>query len=166
MGCSTSADANRNRLVSVSPLQKAAEKAAVLPEEALQFIERTGDSQTMANNEKEHKKILAWLKEALRLAYLSPALKESIKRLLAANDFTSNMDYMEIFQPLQEHCQQELLQIGEPIKIMYATSPEVQSIGKIPTVLHPELANQQPPAGSLRQDNPLVGLFTGITDAF
>ena len=69
-------------------LREAAEKAAVLPEEALQFIEKKGDLATNVNNEIKHKKILAWLKEALRLAYLSPALKESIKRLLASGGFT------------------------------------------------------------------------------
>ena len=95
-------------------LREAAKKTAVLPEEALQFIEGTGDYMTKLNNEKEHKKILAWLKEALRLAYLSPALKESIKRLLAVNNFTANMSYMQIFEPLQEFCQNELLQLGEP----------------------------------------------------
>ena len=169
MGCSTSADANRNKLVSVSPLeevsplQKAAEKAAVHTEEGLQFIEGKVDI-TMLNNEIKHHTIRTWLKEALRLAYLSPALKESIKRLLAVNNFTANMTYMEIFTPLQEHCQQELLQLGRLLKQMYANSPAVQSIGQIPTVLHPELSNQQPAAGSLRQDNPLVGLSAGTLD--
>ena len=72
-------------------LQQTAEKAVVHTKEGLQFIEGTGDYDTKLDNEKEHHTIRTWLKEALRLAYLSPALKESIKRLLASNDFTANM---------------------------------------------------------------------------
>ena len=65
-------------------LREAAEKAANHSQEGLEFIEEEGDLDTMTDNEKEHQRILTWLKEALRLAYLSPALKESIKRLLAS----------------------------------------------------------------------------------
>ena len=72
--------------------QKKAEQA--VPKEVLQFIEDTGDYMTKVNNEKEHHTIYTWLKVALRFAYRSPALKESIKRLLAVNKFTGNMKYM------------------------------------------------------------------------
>ena len=126
--------------------------------------ERLIKSQDLVEKEAENPTMFNWLKEALPLAHLSPALKRSIKRLLENTEFVSAFEYMEIFDDLQKFCQDELLQLGAPLQQLYANSEQIQSIGKIPTVLHPELSNQQPSTtGSLRQDNPLVGLTAGST---
>ena len=142
-----------------TPCELAAEQAAIPTKEMLQFIQDEGDYITNLNNEKQNQLILNRLKVMLPLAYLSPALKASIKCLLAVNEFTGNMGYMEIFTPLQEFCQEVLFQLGAPLQKLYANSQRIQSIGKmkIPTSLST--------AGSLlRQDHPLVGLFAGTLD--
>ena len=134
-----------------TPCELAAEQAAIPTKEMLQFIQDEGDYITNLNNEKQNQLILNRLKVMLPLAYLSPALKASIKCLLAVNEFTGNMGYMEIFTPLQEFCQEVLFQLGAPLQKLYANSQRIQSIGKmkIPTSLS---------TGSLlRQDHPLVG---------
>ena len=69
--------------VGIAALREAAEEAAVLTKEMLQFIQDEGDYNTNTDNEKENQTILKRLKVMLPLAYLSPALKESIKRLLS-----------------------------------------------------------------------------------
>ena len=126
-------------------------------------FEKLIKSQDLVEKEKENPTMFNWLKKALPLAHLSPALKRSIKRLLGNTEFVSAFEYMGIFEDLQEFCQDELLQLGAPLQQLYAGSEQIQSIGKIPTMLHPELSNQQPSTGSLRQDNPLVGLSAGST---
>ena len=136
----------------------AAETLAVPTTEMLQFIEDTGDYDMKLDNEKEHQHIFNRLKAMLPLASLHPALKESLQQLLAVNDFTGNMSYMEIFDPLQQFCHDELLNLGAPLQHLYSNSEQIQSIGKIQT---PTLAVG---SGSLRQDHPLVGLSANTLD--
>ena len=84
-------------------------KAALLPEgkppeEVLRWINDHGTCQATLDDEKEHKRALAWLKAALLLAHKDADTKQWIKRLLAVQYFTANMGYMKIFPPLQDFC--------------------------------------------------------------
>ena len=88
------------------------------PAEVTAFIEKTGDYMTKINNEKENKIVVEWLKN-IKNAYLSPKIKTALKDLLAVTNFTSNMRYMKIFDPLQKFCQEELLRIGGPLQQLY-----------------------------------------------
>ena len=56
-----------------------------------------------------------------RYAHLSPEIKTALKQLLAAANFTKNMGYMEIFEPLQTFCQEQLLVIGGPLQQLYGS---------------------------------------------
>ena len=85
------------------------------PAEVIAFIERKGDVQKNKANEKKDKIALEWLKN-IKNAHLSPEIKTALKQLLAVTNFTGNMKYMKIFNPLQTFCQDELLLIGGPLQ--------------------------------------------------
>ena len=112
---------------------------------------------TKLNDEKETQVALKWLQKGLVNAHLSPNIKKEVKRLLAVDDFTSNMGYMEIFNPLQTFCKERLLEIGAPLQQMYQQDKTIQDLANLSPVLHPDLANH-PTISHLRQDHPVVRL--------
>ena len=136
---------------------KAEQGVLPVPEEALRWVENKGDFMTKLNDEKETQVALKWLQKGLVNAHLSPNIKKEVKRLLAVDDFTSNMGYMEIFNPLQTFCKERLLEIGAPLQQMYQQDKTIQDLANLSPVLHPELANH-PTISHLRQDHPIIGL--------
>ena len=115
-----------------SPEQKEIEEELLpLREEALRWVEGKGDLATKANDEKKTKVCLKWLQKGLVNAHLSPNIKKEVKRLLAVNDFTSNMGYMEIFNPLQTFCKERLLEIGAPLQQMYQQDKTIQDLANL-----------------------------------
>ena len=113
-----------------------------------------------ADDDKEkNKATLEWLQKGLVNAHLSSNIKNEVKHLLAVDRFTSNMDYMDIFDPLQTFCKERLLEIGAPLQQMYQQDKTIQDLANLSPVLHPELANH-PTISHLRQDHPIVGLIS------
>ena len=119
------------------------------------------------NNEKEKKQVLAWLQLALPLTHASGQIKTWIKKLFAEQNFTPNMAYMGIFDPLQTSCQQALLRIGEPLQKLYIAQQYLQQLGEFMPPIHPTLQEQQSQQPNqkitLRQDHVLVGLVPSST---
>ena len=80
--------------------EEAQAKATLLPEgkppkEVTRWFMLTpANAQETLDDEKEHKRALAWLKAALLLAHKDADTKQWIKRLLAVEYFTANMTYM------------------------------------------------------------------------
>ena len=69
-------------------------------------FERLIQSQDLVEKETDNPTMFNWLKEALPLAHLSPALKQSIQRLLGHTEFVSAFDQpLNVFEPLQDFCQ-------------------------------------------------------------
>eukprot|EP00946_MAST-07B_sp_MAST-7B-sp1_P002821 g2821.t1 len=84
-----------------------------------------------ANVEKQHRRALAWLKGALPLAHKHPKVKDWVKRLLAVGDFTRNMSYMQILDPLQAFCRERLLAVGRPLQAFYRDNAEVRGLAEL-----------------------------------
>ena len=124
------------------------------PEDVMQWINGEGELATKANAEKAHQRGLTWLKAALPLAHKHPKVKGWIKRFLAVGDFTRNMGYMQIFDPLQAFCRERLLAVGRPLQAFYRDSEEVRGLAE----LYPDTLEGLASQGHLRQDHPLVGL--------
>ena len=157
-------------------VEEAEAKATLLPEgkppeEVWRWIDDHGTGQATANDEAEHKGALAWLQAAFPLAHKDDDIKRWIKRLLAVEYFTSNMNYMGIFTPLQDFCAARLDAIGAPLRELYRTDEGVRELAGLAPALLPavrEAADAAEAAGAagagggrwahLRQDHPAVGL--------
>lgn len=123
-------------------------------EEAMLWVNEKGDFVEKLDAEKEHQRILAWLKGALPLAHKHSKVKDWIKRLLAVGDFTGNMGYMRIFDPLQAFCRERLIDVGRPLQAYYRDNEDVRGLAK----LYPDTLEGLASQGHLRQDDLLVGL--------
>ena len=106
-------------------------------------------------------------------AHLSSKIKANIKRLLSRTEFTRNMEYMNLFVPLQIYCKQQLLRIGQPLSDLYLTTKEIRGLSNLHPLQKPSLHTRQA-AGTadqpeaqhftlLRQDHPHVGLTAAKT---
>ena len=124
------------------------------PKEIMQWVNDEGDYYEKLDAEKAHQRGLTWLKAALPLAHKHPKVKGWIKRFLAVGDFTRNMGYMQIFDPLQTFCRERLLAVGRPLQAFYRDSEEVRGLAE----LYPDTLEGLASQGHLRQDDPLVGL--------
>ena len=96
------------------------------------------------DDEKEHKRALAWLKAALLLAHKDADTKQWIKRLLAVQYFTANMEYMEIFTPLQDFCAERLHAVGLPLRELYRNDPDVRALAGLSPALLPAVRDADP----------------------
>ena len=140
------------------------------PETVMRFI--TGRVKTRFEEERKHQHALKWLQAALPSAHLSSKIKANIKRLLSRTEFTRNMEYMNLFVPLQIYCKQQLLRIGQPLSDLYLTTKEIRGLSNLHPLQKPSLHTRQ--AGTadqpeaqhftlLRQDHPHVGLTAAKT---
>lgn len=129
---------------------------AVVPiAEVVQFIDGDdGAIHRAIEYEKQNNKVFTWLKGALLVAHVNESTKQSIVRLLAVHNFTANMKYMQIFEPLQQFSQEKLLRIGAPLQQLYNSSNDIRLIATLPPNLHPDVSTTD----HLRQDHSLVGL--------
>ena len=135
-------------------------------QEAMDMIEDVGDFEQRLEKERNNQTILTWLRTALLTAHQSSKVKGWIKRVLARNDFTSNMNFIQILQPLQDHCKEELLKIGGPLHVLYEQEKYGQKLATFMPPIHPKLLDQQnqsPTKISLRQDHEIIGLAPSST---
>ena len=114
----------------------------------IQHIKGT-DCIQRVNHEREHHTILTWLTLALVQVHRSNTLKTYVKQLLSTSDFSTNLMYMQIFQPLQSFCRKELANGGRPLQELYQQR-NYHQLGAFLT--------HQPQHNNLRQDHALVGL--------
>ena len=143
------------------------------PETVMRFI--TGKVKTRFEDERKHRHALKWLQAALSSAHLSSKIKANTKRLLSKTEFTRNMEYMNLFVPLQLYCKQQLLRIGQPLSELYLTTKDIRGLSNLHPLQQPSLYTRDiytrqagtctadKPAALLRQDHPHVGLTAAKT---
>ena len=77
----------------------------------LSWIEGTGDPTDAVGN----KFAVDWLCRAIDSAHTRPGIKNAAKELLSVENFTSNLEEMELYMPLNEHCLKSLGVIGKKL---------------------------------------------------
>jgi hypothetical protein len=65
--------------------------------------------------------VVSWLKQNLALAHTDENIKNTIKAVLGAPRFTSNLVYFGLWEDLIENCKRQALEIGQGMKRYYDT---------------------------------------------
>jgi hypothetical protein len=65
--------------------------------------------------------VVSWLKKNLSLAHTDNNIKSTVKAILGAPRFASNLEYFGLWEDLREDCKRQALEIGQGMKRYYDT---------------------------------------------
>jgi hypothetical protein len=98
---------------------------------------------------------LDWLCRAIDSAHTRPGIKNAAKELLSVENFTSNLEQMEIYMPLNEHCLKSLGVIGKKLDDYF----KKENLGELLGTPAVKKLIGQYGLECRRQDHPNVGLL-------
>jgi hypothetical protein len=89
-----------------------------------------GNITSLEELRKHAPQVVSWLKHNLSLAHTDENIKSTIKAVLGAPRFASNLEYFGLWEDLIEDCKRQALEIGQGMKTYYDTHELSVALGE------------------------------------
>ena len=109
---------------------------ATPPQAVQNWIHDIGTYQSKVNDIDQ---VYTWLTAAIKETWRSNTLHNYVHGLLSTSIFTCSMHYLQIFQPLQQFCHEELNSIGNTLKHICRDEKYHSILGHIDIPIHPDV---------------------------